>query len=258
MKTRMSWTMLTLVGILAAPSWAAGQARNQKQGPTVVAPATAQLTAAETANLLHLRNEEKLARDVYRVLAETWKCPTFTNIAEAEQRHMNAIGLLITKYGLQDPATDDTVGVFSAPEFTTLYTTLTQNGAKSLLDAFKVGVQIEEMDIADLKKALAETDKSDIQWVFGNLQRASSNHLRAFTRGVETGGAGCPLQGVSGNAGRGQGPRNGVCPGWGRGGRGNGYGWRHGGANGGQNGAGPGNGPQRGRGACLMLNPAQP
>jgi hypothetical protein len=250
--------MLTVVGLLAGSGWAAGQTRNQKQGPAVVAPAPTPLTAAETANLLHLRNEEKLARDVYRVFVEMWKTPIFTNIAEAEQRHMDAVGLLVTKYGLKDPVTNDAVGVFSTPEFTSLYTTLTQSGAKSLLDALKAGVQIEQTDIADLTKALAETDKSDIQWVLGNLQRASSNHLRAFTGNVETGGTGCPLQGVSGGRGNGNGPGNGVCPGCGRGGRGNGYCYRNGNGNGNQNGAGQGNGQRKRDGSCLMLSPVQP
>jgi hypothetical protein len=256
MITRMLWTTLTVVGVLAGSGWAAGQTRNQPQGPTVVAPATTQLTAAETVSILRLRQEEKLARDVYRTLAEMWKTPIFTNVAEAEQRHLNAVGLLVTKYGLTDPVADDTVGVFSTPEFTALYTTLTQSGAKSLLDALKAGVQIEQTDIADLTKALAETDKSDVQWVLGNLLRGSSNHLSAFTRNVAA-GLGCPLQGVTGGRGNGRGPGNGVGPGYGRGSRGNGYCYRGGNGNGNRSGPGRGKGPQKRDGSCLMLNLTQ-
>jgi hypothetical protein len=257
MRTRTLGTTLTVVGILAASGWAAGQNRNGQQGPTVVAPVTAPLTAAETTNILRMRQEEKLARDVYRVFAEMWKTQIFTHIAEAEQRHMNAVGLLVTKYGLTDPVTDDTIGVFSTPEFTTRYTTLTQSGAKSLLDALKAGLQMEQADAADLKKALAETDKSDIQWILGNLQRASSNHLRAFTRNVETGGAGCLGQGISGNAGNGKGPGNGTGPGCGGGGRGKGKCYRNGNGNGNPNGVGQGNGQRRRDGSCLTPAPAQ-
>ena len=252
MNTRTLGTMLTIVGILAACGWAAGQNRNQQRGPSGAAAATAQLTAAEQANLLHMRNEEKLARDVYRTLGAKWNCSIFTNIAAAEQRHMDAVGMLITKYGLDDPVTDDTVGVFNASAFTTLYTTLTQTGSKSLLDALQVGVQIEQLDIADLKKALVETDKSDIEGVYGNLLRGSTNHLQAFTRGVESGGAACQTQGVTANTGNGKRAGNGACPSCGRG---NGYGGRNG--NGNQNGAGRGNGLQKRDGSCLMLTPAQ-
>ena len=279
MMTRTLWTTLAVVGILAGSGWAAGQPQNQPQGPTVVTPAP--LTALETANLLHLRNEEKLARDVYRTLAGKWNCPAFTNIAGAAQRHLDAVGLLMAKYGLQDPAPDDTVGVFADPEFTQLYTTLTQSGAKSLLDAFKAGVEIEQADLASLKTALSQTDKSDIQWVLGNLQRASSNHRRAFTRHVEAGGAGCPLQGLFGGRGNGRGlggsgvcpgygrqglfggggngsgPGNGVCAGYGRGGRGHGNCYRNGNGRGNPGGAGRGNGLQKRDGSCLTPAPAQ-
>jgi hypothetical protein len=258
MKTRMLWTMLTVVGTLTGSGWAAGQSQNSNQGPTVVAPVTAPLTAAETANLQHMRNEEKLARDVYRTFAEKWNCPIFTNIAGAEQQHLEAVGLLITKYGVMDPVTDDTVGVFSDPEFTSLYTTLTQSGVKSLLDALKAGVEIEEADIASLKTALSQTDKSDIQWVLGNLQRASYNHLRAFTRNVEAGGTACPVQSVAANAGNGRGSGQGVCPACGRGGRGYGKCYRNGNGSGNQNGAGRGMGLRMRDGSCLMLRPAQP
>jgi len=205
--------MLIVMGILAGLGWAAGQNgnQNQKQGPTVVPPATTTLSAEETANILRMREEEKMARDVYQVFAELWKAPIFTNIAAAEQRHMDAVGLLITKYGLDDPVIDDTIGVFSSESgFAELYTTLTGSGTKSLLDALEAGVQIEEDDIADLETALSQTDKSDIQWVFGNLLRGSSNHLRAFTRCIEAGGTGCSLQGTSGGTGNGKGADN-VC-----------------------------------------------
>jgi rubrerythrin len=200
---------------------------------------------------------------VYQVFAELWKAPIFTNIAAAEQRHMDAVGLLITKYGLDDPVIDDTIGVFSSESgLAELYTTLTGSGTKSLLDALEAGVQIEEKDIADLKTALSQTDKSDIQWVFGNLLRGSSNHLRAFTRCIEAGGTGCSLQGTSGRTGNGKGADNGVCPCCGRGGRGNGNGCRFG------NGSGMGNGNQNGMcqqsqqrkrdGSCLQVTPAAP
>ena len=263
MRAKAIVTMLTITGMLAGAGSAAGQGRNRGQGPAAPAPGTAQLTAVETENILHMREEEKLARDVYLTLAEMWDCPVFTNIAASEQRHMAAVGLLLDRYGQTDPVTDDTVGVFSKPEFTALYASLTESGAKSLLDALQVGVQIEELDIADLDKALSETDKSDIQWVFSNLKRGSSNHLRAFTRNIETDGTGCLLQGTAGNDGRGlQGANNAAGRGRGRGGRGNGGGGRFGHGRG--RGSGNANGryqqnqQQKRNGACMLASPAVP
>lgn len=54
-------------------------------------------------------------------------------------------------------------------------------GGVSLIDALKVGVAIEEIDILDLQTHLAQTDHMDIELVYENLLKGSRNHLRAFT-----------------------------------------------------------------------------
>jgi len=46
------------------------------------------LTAEEETELVYMREEEKLARDVYLTLTDTWQLPIFWNIAGAKQRHM--------------------------------------------------------------------------------------------------------------------------------------------------------------------------
>jgi hypothetical protein len=43
-------------------------------------------------------------------------------------------------------------------------------------------VTIEKKDIADLESRIAATDRADLKAVYGNLLRASQNHLRAFER----------------------------------------------------------------------------
>lgn len=56
---------------------------------------------------MQMREEEKLARDVYLELYETWDLPVFYNIAQSEQTHMGAVKTLIEKYNLKDPITDE-------------------------------------------------------------------------------------------------------------------------------------------------------
>lgn len=170
-----------LLGAALGPVLAAGRQRNGGGSGQCDGSGTAgELTAAETKWLLSMREEEKLARDVYLALADQWRVPVFTNIAASESRHMDAVGSLIDKYGLDDPVTDDTPGTFTAPEFAELYGRLVEAGSASPLAAYKVGALIEEMDIADLRVALAETERSDITNVYENLMRGSRNHLRAF------------------------------------------------------------------------------
>lgn len=147
--------------------------------------ASGELSAEETAALLFMREEEKLAHDVYTALSAKWGLPVFANIAASEQTHTDAVKVLIERYGLQDPASPEP-GVFTNPELQALYTELVARGSQSLAEAIKVGGAVEEIDILDLEKRLAQTDNPDIQQVFNNLLQASKSHLNAFARTLQT------------------------------------------------------------------------
>ncbi len=136
--------------------------------------------AEETEGILKMREEEKLARDVYITLNEQWNMAVFTNIAGSEQRHMDAVKALIDKYGMEDPVVDDTVGVFQDPAMQALYNQLTAQGSESAEKALWVGATIEDLDIFDLNELIDTTDNEDILTVYQNLVKGSRNHLRAF------------------------------------------------------------------------------
>ena len=140
-----------------------------------------ELSEAEISGLLYIREEEKLARDVYRTLSEVHDLPAFANIAPAEQHHMDLVALLLDRYGLTDPVTDDAVGTFSDPRLARLYTDLVVRGRRSLEEALRVGATIEDMDLADLARLEAATDNIDVDMIVSDLARGSRNHLRAFT-----------------------------------------------------------------------------
>ena len=139
----------------------------------------------EIADLLWMREEEKLARDVYITLGEQWDIQVFTHISNAEQQHMDAVGLLLDRYGIEDPVGDNPVGVFTNPELQALYDQLIEQGSQSQADALLVGGAIEEIDIQDLERAIADTDNADIQQVYNSLMSGSESHLRAFSRTYE-------------------------------------------------------------------------
>lgn len=146
------------------------------------------LTDREEHWLILMREEEKLARDVYQTLGDMWGMRIFSNIASSEQTHTDAIKTLLERYGVNDPVADDTVGVFTDPEMQKLYDNLTDQGSESLLSALIVGATIEDLDIDDLDKAMAENTKEDIEIVYQNLQKGSRNHMRAFVRQIESNG----------------------------------------------------------------------
>jgi hypothetical protein len=74
------------------------------------------LTEVEAEGLIFMREEEKLARDVYLTLYDQWDIPIFQNIARSEQTHTDAIKNLLDTYGLVDPMVNDKIGVFINPD----------------------------------------------------------------------------------------------------------------------------------------------
>jgi len=144
-----------------------------------------ELTELEAAGLIFMREEEKLARDVYLTLYDQWQINIFQNIASSEQTHTDAIKTLLDQYGLDDPVVNDEIGVFANPDLQALYDQLIASGSQSLDDALKVGAAIEEIDILDLEKYIAQTDNADIQMVYDNLLKGSRNHLRAFVSNMQ-------------------------------------------------------------------------
>lgn len=141
-----------------------------------------EITEKEKAGLIQMREEEKLARDVYTTLGNIWGTRIFSNIASSEQTHTNAIKTLLVTYGIKDPVTTDTVGVFTSKTMQDLYTNLVEKGKVSLSEALIVGAVIEDLDIHDLDILKKETSKEDILLVYENLQKGSRNHMRAFVR----------------------------------------------------------------------------
>lgn len=144
-----------------------------------------ELSAEEAAALLFMREEEKLAHDVYVTLYEVWGTPIFQNIASSELTHTDAVKSLIDRYGLEDPAEGNAVGTFTDPTLQALYDQLVASGQESLASALRVGAAIEEIDILDLEERIAQTDNEDIVLVYGNLMKGSRNHLRSFVSTLE-------------------------------------------------------------------------
>jgi hypothetical protein len=147
---------------------------------TTIAP----LSAEEIEGLKFMREEEKLAHDVYVALYSVWGAQVFANIAESETEHTTAILDLLLKHGVEDPVGDNPAGVFENDELQQLYDTLVAAGQPSLIDALKVGALIEEKDIQDINDKKALTDEPDIIQVYEHLLCGSRNHLRAFNQAL--------------------------------------------------------------------------
>ena len=140
---------------------------------------TGGLSPEEKEGLIRMREEEKLARDIYRSFFDKWNTPVFSRIGQSEQRHTLAIKSLLDQYNLEDPVSNG-AGKFSDPDLQKTYDEWVAMGSKSLEDAFRVGAMIEDLDISDLDRLIEGTQNEDIRSVYRQLNRASENHLRRF------------------------------------------------------------------------------
>jgi hypothetical protein len=145
---------------------------------------TSTLSENEANGLVRMREEEKLARDIYTTLGAKWGMRVFTNIAASEQTHTDAVKVMLDRYFIADPSIDNTVGVFRAPAIQKLYNDLSAKGSQSLADALYVGAMVEDMDIQSLEVLMKETVKEDILALYSNLQKGSRNHMRAFVKSL--------------------------------------------------------------------------
>jgi hypothetical protein len=147
--------------------------------PMSMSTSSATLTADEATDLVFMREEEKVARDLYITFDGKWGGTTFAQIATSEQRHMNAILRKLDKYQLPDPALPG-IGDFTNDELQEMYDDLRDLGLVSELDALKVGGLVEEVDIVDNTEAAATATLQDLDRVYDALTCGSRNHLRAF------------------------------------------------------------------------------
>lgn len=167
-----NFVLLILAGIVTLTNSCSDETNNENELAT--------LTLQEQQDLLFLREEEKLARDVYLYSSDLYGDVIFNQIASSEQQHMDQVLILLNDYGLEDPASLER-GVFQDQALQDLYNDLTTASEVSLSKALTVGATIEDLDINDLTFFESQTLKTDLLSVYDQLKCGSKNHLRSYT-----------------------------------------------------------------------------
>ncbi|WP_395627419.1 DUF2202 domain-containing protein [Daejeonella sp.] len=142
------------------------------------------LSPEELASLSFIREEEKLAMDVYVTLYNKWSVKIFNNISQSESTHMSAVLMLLNKYNIKDPVGTNEIGKFENTQLKALYDQLVLEGNKNTLNAFLVGATIEDLDLYDINKALVYIDNQDMRYVYEMLAKGSRNHMRSFYKNI--------------------------------------------------------------------------
>lgn len=182
MKTmRLTAFAVLTCSLVAIPIAGLTAGANASPGARPAATGLVALSEEEVATLQWMREEEKLARDVYLELSAFYPAKVFTKIAAAEQKHFDALGAKLVLYGVADPALPD-VGLFSNPLLQQLHDELLSLGIVSYAEALEVGVTIERDDIVDLQNAIDGTSSRPLGRTYEHLLNGSENHLKAFTK----------------------------------------------------------------------------
>lgn len=164
----------------------------------------------EASHLTFMREEEKLARDVYLTFANMYpEQGVFANIATtSEQTHTDTMRDKLADFGLPDPNPEtnnlpSSIGVFTGEEwawyFSDKFLALTTAGASKELDALYAGAFIEELDMHDIAECpevmvdagykdpcgLNYTDERSLKNAYSSLIDGSESHLRAYVGQIE-------------------------------------------------------------------------
>lgn len=209
---------LTIPALVTADdSKSGGKSKNEKITQAETDSTT--LDATEASHLAFMREEEKLARDVYLTFAEMYPDqPVFSMIAtKSEQTHTDTIRDRLALYDVEDPNPDtnnlpESLGVYTGSEwgwyFEEKFQELTAAGYDSELAALYVGALIEELDMHDIAECpqvmhdpeaagndaevkypdpcgLNYTDESALINAYKSLIDGSENHLRAYVGQIE-------------------------------------------------------------------------
>ena len=175
---------ITAAALGAAALLAGGVVAAQASLTTTTAPAATADSGVASA-LTFAREEERMARDLYAALADTYDgARPFSMITRSEDRHFDAVGVLLDRYDVADPAAGKAAGTYAVTAVQDLYDEWLAEGKASLEAAYRVGVELEQRDIADLEKSIAGDLPADVDAVFGRLLQGSQHHLAAYERAV--------------------------------------------------------------------------
>ncbi|MEO5344358.1 MAG: DUF2202 domain-containing protein [Gammaproteobacteria bacterium SHHR-1] len=139
------------------------------------------LSPAETDSLLFMIEEEKLAGDLYQAFYEQTGLEIFGRIAQAEDRHYDALIRQAERADLDLTGLNALgEGEFVNADLQLLYNQMLAEGSASTDAALAVGQAIEQADIADLQGSLDGLESPALIGVFERLLAGSENHLAAF------------------------------------------------------------------------------
>jgi len=138
-------------------------------------PALSQPDAQTQKAMIDAINDEYQARAFYTAVIEKFgNIRPFSNIVQAEDRHVQLWNTLFTQYGLEIPE-DNFANNMEVPD--------------TLVEACQMGVEAEIANVKMYDKFLSFVQEPDLKAAFTQLRQVSQNkHLPAFERCIANNG----------------------------------------------------------------------
>ncbi|MET0410380.1 MAG: DUF2202 domain-containing protein [Polyangiaceae bacterium] len=140
----------------------------------------APLGDGDRRTLLHVSQQEKLARDFYSSLSETWRLDVFHTTSGSEDIHADALRTLLGRYKLPDPAYGLARGEFNRVDLTERYDDLIARGRFSAVEALKAAASVEELEIEDISERLPRVQSPELSNVLESVVASDKHHLRSL------------------------------------------------------------------------------
>ncbi len=134
-----------------------------------------QITETEAGDLQLLREEEKLARDLFRDWSD--RSELFGAVAHSKQLHFEIVGALLQRHQVTD-RTLGGEGLYVFPQLQTLHQELLARGGSTELEALAAGAELHERDLVGLEEAAGRSQLEDVRASLAEIQRGARNHLR--------------------------------------------------------------------------------
>lgn len=149
---------------------------------------TDSLSADEIEFQFALREDEKMARDLYTVFAAKYStAPQIDRIAAAENSHIACVEAVLDYYEISYPAMTAAAGLFEDAKRQAIYNELADKSG-TLLEVYATMAAVEEESVSAYKSVQSEITNENIALVITNMIKASSNHLKAAVCQIIAGG----------------------------------------------------------------------
>lgn len=146
-------------------------------------------SAEEQSDLQFMVEKEKLLKNVYQVMYDTYDNYLFKTIMDCKEKHMTLLSARLDKYGLENPVAYLGDGVFSNSSFQQIYDTFIEEGQIDLTESMMYLKNMEEKHIIDIENTLSKTEGNlDVVKVYNICLVESKAHLDEiliFTKGMD-------------------------------------------------------------------------